>query len=351
MANLTLGVWSTSAGLKRIKLSNIDLENKVQVFRIQALQVLTNVRGNIELSYCGLILEDENKLSSYGITDGVTIHVLEKYEPKPQLKTESKITPTELIHGFRTLGLFPNYRYALQRLTRPDVVDTILSACPELYDDPAAIGLIQDPELIYFLSNPEHASEMIEKHPVLLTAGSHILAQVREEQASLNPNAPSTSTGYSYSLDALSDDDEEMDSSDNTFSQNPLTRNTSFNAITAAQLAAAIANATDTQFNTNSAGIPTASHSSSNIITSEMFSNAIQQAINFGGSRGTPTGNAPPRVEEENFESLSQQWQAQLKQMHEMGLIDDTVNIRALRAVNGDVNAAIELVLGLNEMN
>lgn len=60
MANLTLGVWSTSAGLKRIKLSNIDLENKVQVFRIQALQVLTNVRGNIGNDFQNAITTNSN---------------------------------------------------------------------------------------------------------------------------------------------------------------------------------------------------------------------------------------------------------------------------------------------------
>lgn len=353
MANIILGIWYTPNSPQRIKINNVDLENKVQVFKNQAINAWNNAPNNLELSYCGLILEDENTLSSYGITDGVTIHALEKPTVKPSITVHTKMVPKDLINAFSTLVIFPNYRLALQRLTRTDVINKIIEACPTLLEDPAAIALIQDPELIFYLSNPENGVEMIEKHPVLLEAGSHILAHVHEEQASLNPNQPSTSTGYSYSLEALSDDDEEMDSSSETsFSQNPLSRNTSFNAITAAQLAAAIANATNTQFNTNSAGIPSQNSGTSNIITNEMFSNAIQQAINFGGSNRSPgtTNNTSQEQQEESFENLNRQWEAQLKQMHEMGLLDDTVNIRALKAVNGDVNAAIELVLSLNEM-
>ncbi|CAG9857507.1 unnamed protein product [Phyllotreta striolata] len=342
-SNVILAVWNISSATQRVKISNVDLEAPVKALRNQASQALAkNIEGeNTELSFCGLILEDDNVLSSYGVSDGVTIHVIQKPETKAPAKPEPKVTASELISRFMALVLHPNYRNALQRLARPEVLDSLLTACPELYSDPSVLGILQDPELIFHLANADEAAKMIEAHPVLLTAGGCILKHVQEEQASLNPNVPGTSTGYSYSLDALSDDEEEMDSSDNSFAatQNTsLTRNASFNAITAAQLASAIANATNTQFNTNSAGVPTAN---SNVITSEMFSNAIQQAIE--GGRTAATAAPPPQ-------DGSESWRAQLKQMHEMGLVDDTANIRALRAVNGNVNAAIELVLSLNEM-
>ncbi|XP_072385292.1 ubiquitin-like protein 7 [Diabrotica undecimpunctata] len=355
MATINLGMWNSSNGHQRIKIINVDIENKVHIFKTQALKEVKDASKTLEFSYCGLILEDENILSSYGIADGVTIHVFEKSSGVPPV-VNNKMTSNELISSFRSLVMFSNYRLALQRLTRSEVVQKIIESCPSLLEDPAAIALIQDPELMFYLSTPEQGNEIIDKHPVLLEAGRYIVAQVQQEQASLNPNQAGTSTGYSYSLEALSDDDEEMDSSsDTSFSQNPLTRNTSFNAITAAQLAAAIANATNTQFNTNSAGVPTSNSNSSNIITNEMFSNAIQQAIGLGGSsRGfsssTPSTNNR-EDDDQSYETLSIQWQAQLKQMHEMGLIDDIVNIRALRAVNGNVNAAIELVLSFNDIN
>lgn len=206
-----------------------------------------------------------------------------------------------------------------------------------------------------FLAQPEVVSKLVKEHPILLEAVPHILAHVHEEQSSSNPHQASTSTGYSYSLEALSDDDDMESNSDSNISQNPLTRNSSFNAITAAQLASAIANATNTQFNTYSAGVPTPPSSTSNIITNEMFSNAIQQAFAIGGSsNGGNTGlfspSTPTSGEEETMESMMRRWETQLQQMHEMGLINDAINVRALRVTNGEVGAAIDIVLNMNSI-
>lgn len=218
-------------------------------------------------------------------------------------------------------------------MSRPEVLETIIAATPGLADDPAAIAIIQDPELIVHLADPDTVRRVAEKHPSLIEAANYIAAHIHEEQANVDTNQAGTSTGYSYSLDALSDD-EEMDTS--IREAHPLTRNTSYNAITAAQLAAAIANATNTAFNTNSAGMPSTPTGSNNVITSEMFSSAIQQALG-----GPPT---PNRNEGESLESITRRLQPQLQQMHEIGLRNDSVNIRALQATNGDVEAAIDLV-------
>lgn len=194
------------------------------------------------------------------------------------------------------------------------------------------------------MADPDTVRKAADEHPVLIEAANYIISRVQDEQANVSPNQPTTSTGYSYSLEALSDDDDMDSNSDTNVSQHPLTRNSSYNAITAAQLAAAIANATNTQFNTNSAGMPS-TPTSSNFITNEMFTNAIQQAFAFGGSNNT--GFSPTmsnRNEEETLESITRRLQPQLQQMHEMGLVNDSVNIRALQATSGDVNAAIELV-------
>lgn len=176
-----------------------------------------------------------------------------------------------------------------------------------------------------------------EKHPCLIEAANYIAAHIHEEQANTDSSQAGTSTGYSYSLEALSDD-EDMDTS--VREAHPLTRNTSYNAITAAQLAAAIANATNTTFNTNSAGMPPTPTSSGNVITNEMFNNAMQHAVGSLGGLGA----TQHRGEEESLETITRRLQPQLQQMHEIGLRNDAVNIRALQATSGDVAAAIDLV-------
>lgn len=243
--------------------------------------------------------------------------------------------------------------FTLQRLSRPEVLENIIVATPGLANDPVAIAMMKDPELMVHMSDAETVRKIAEEHPSLIEAANHIAAHVREEAANVNQNQAGTSTGYSYSLEALSDD-EEMDSSasDPPREPQPLTRNSSYNAITAAQLAAAIANATNTSFgssSTNNTGSSNPS-SSNNVITTEMFSNAMQHAFAsssaaFGSSSGSAFSSpSTNRNEEESIESITRRLQPQLRQMNEIGLTNNSINIRALQATSGDVQAAIELV-------
>lgn len=64
------------------------------------------------------------------------------------------------------------------------------------------------------LENDSHSlRRIVELHPALAEAANHIAAAVHEDAMAATPSSqPTTSSGYSYSLDALSDDDE-MDSS------------------------------------------------------------------------------------------------------------------------------------------
>lgn len=194
--------------------------------------------------------------------------------------------------------------------------------------------MIQDPELLVHMSDPDTVRRIAELHPSLVEAANHIAVVVREEASRVNPNTPGTSSGYSYSLEALSDD-EEMDSSSSDGTQGqPLSRNQSFSAITAAQLAEAIASATgnfgnSTDNNTNS----------NSVITSEMFSQAMQQAFAVSPPSSTPASDGI-----ESMESLIRRLTPQLQQMREMGLTNDVINVQALQATSGDVQAAIDLV-------
>lgn len=205
-------------------------------------------------------------------------------------------------------------------------------------DDPVAISILKDPELIVHLSDIETVKKIADLHPSLIEAANQIAAHVHEEASSINHHQASTSTGYSYSLEALSDDDDMESPESNNREGQPLTRNTSYSAITAAQLASAIANATHMNFTSSGAQANTGS----NIITNEMFNNAMQQAFATAGS--TTNNSTTSNGEVETMEAIRTRLLPQLRQMHEMGLVNDSINIRALQATSGDVQAAIELV-------
>lgn len=288
-------------------------------------------------------------MSSCGVKSGVTVHVLEKKQCQTPVKlrsmTESDVQ--QLVVAFRAFTLSAGYRTALQKLSRPDILENIIAATPGLVDDPVAVAIIRDPELVIQMSDPDTVRRIAQLHPSLIEAAHHIAAYVHEEASNLSHNQVGTSSGYSYSLDALSDDEDMESPSDSPHEPSPLTRNSSYNAITAAQLAAAIANATNATFGlpnssgNNNTGTPTAA---GNIITSEMFNSAMQQA--FASSHSpSPTPMPASRNTPESFEAMTRRWQSQLQQMQEMGLINETVNLRALQTTSGDVQAAIELVL------
>ncbi|CAH0554011.1 unnamed protein product [Brassicogethes aeneus] len=333
MSSLTLGLWNSNQ-LKRIKIENVNLDGKVEEFKSVAKK---NLGGNhdIELSYCGVIMEDENTLSSYGVTPGVIVYGLEKKKPLIEVpkKKYTEVDVQQIVVAFKSFTMSSGYRNALQRLSRVEVLDKIKAAIPGLGDDPVALAIIQDPELIVHMSDPDTVRKVSETHPVLIEAANYIAAHIREEHT-MNPLQAGTSTGYSYSLEALSDDDD-LDS-DTNMQQHPLSRNSSYNAITAAQLAAAIANATNTAFNTNSAGMPT-TPSGSSLITNEMFNSAMQHAFTTASEPSYPMPMTPT-------EDIRTRLQPQLQQMHELGLLNDMVNVRALQVTGGDVQAAIELV-------
>ena len=179
-------------------------------------------------------------------------------------------------------------------------------------------------------------SRFAEAHPVLVEAAQNIAAAVHAEahnNVTLGSNSSlsnSQSAAYSYTLDNLSGDEEmagdSSQSSDSTQTPN-LSSNPTNAAVTVAQLAAAVSRARAGSFPlSNSPSSTSTGSTNSGIITTEMFTQAMQQVH---------SPSVLPR---------SSDLRRMLAQMHELGLQNDTLNLRALHLTNHDVIAAIELV-------
>jgi len=359
---IVLGIRVSPNSFQRVTVRNVSLESKVEQLKLEASKTVNLSRHFIELVYCGNILEDDSTLKSCGLKSGVMVHVLKKKEkdiPLPaRSMTEAEVQ--ELVMAFRTFTRHPSYRSALHRLSRPEVLENIMMATPGLSEDPVAISIIQDPELLVHMENADTVRRIAELHPSLAEAANHIAAAVHEEAATGNATSQASSSGYSYSLDALSDE-EEMDSSQSSDSQPRGTedpsRQQSYSTITTAQLAAALASATGlfsapphpSGSSTTSASAPS---SGASVITPEMFSQAVQQAIANTG-RPLVSGDAAVMATATSaggtetspgIQAQGNVLSRQLQQMHELGLTDDTLNVQALQATGGDVHAAIDIV-------
>lgn len=78
------------------------------------------------------------------------------------------------------------------------------------------------------------------------------------------------------------------------------------------------------------------------VISNSLFSNALSQAL-ASSSSVTPTSEGDQALG--SNENLHERYAAKLQTMREMGLFDDIINLQALAITNGDVEAAVNLVL------
>ncbi|XP_066254257.1 ubiquitin-like protein 7 [Euwallacea similis] len=298
--SIFLGIWSEEK-LNRVRVDDLDFDAKVEVLMPYVIKELgADASNDFELTFCGHLLQASKPLTSYGVTSGVTIHVIESLihsQPsKPELTKITESTIQEFVSNYRSFKLSPSFRTTLHRLESPEDLDKVILAVPGLRSDPIAIAFVSKPDLLSQLEDPKACWTVAEKNPLILFAARYIITEFHKTTVASASSALQTSppSGHSYSLDALSDDDEEMEGD-----------GPSSGAITAAQLADALA---------------AASAAPVSRITTEM----LQQAL-------TPASN-------------NSRYTSQLRQMRELGLNDEGRNLRALTAAAGDVQAAIDLV-------
>ncbi|XP_003700772.1 ubiquitin-like protein 7 isoform X2 [Megachile rotundata] len=353
-SELVLGVRLDPQTLTTIKLNDINFKTKVGELKYETAKRVNLSKESFELIYCGSVLEDDMTLEFYGLKSGAMVHVLRKREQEmmslPKYISEDSIL--QLASTFKSFKENPKLRSALNHLgERPEVINNIISSSPGLHEDTVAIAILQDPDLMAYFTDVDTVRRFAEAHPVLVEAAQNIAAAVHAEVHN-NTTAGSNSslstlqpTANFCSLDNLSDDEEMAgDSSQSSDSTQPsnMSNNPSNSAITVAQLAAAVSRARARSFPlSNSPSSTSASSTNSGVITTEMFTQAMQQAsaATPGLINDTPLPPILPAVLPQ-FTDL----QRQLAQMHELGLQDDTINIQALHFTNGDVQAAIELV-------
>jgi len=348
MSGLLLGARMSPFDFQRFKIENVDFEKKIDDFKTDVSQTANIPKDSLELVYCGNILDDDMSLSDCGLKPGVMVHVLKKKAkeiPLPaQSMSEGEIQA--LVLAFKTLTLNPSYKNSLQKLSRPDILENIIMITPGLSQDPVAISMIQDPELLVRMGDIDTVRRIVELHPTLAVAAHHIAAAVHEEGLSNSTNQPSTSSGFGHLLDMFSDDDDIESSQSSDSMPRTTSQDGNFPGITTALLAAALASAS--QGNNGSGS--SAPGEGASAITPEMVSAAMQRAMaNVSApSPTTPTSSAPSASPPENPSSEgggnSDNLVEQMRQMRELGLTDDALNLQALQLAGGNVHAAVDLV-------
>lgn len=363
LSSLVLGIRISQDSFQRVVLPAVNLNCKVEDIRAEAVKQTGLSPDQILLVNGGVALEDCNTLNYYGIKPGVMIHVLRKREMSlkaaPKIMSDKEVQ--QLSYAFRTFASNSGYRSALTRLSRPETLENIIMAIPGLNQDPIAVSIIRDPELLVHMGDATTLRKVLEKHPVLAEAANYIAAAVQEEIVAARHarrtagEAGSAAANISvFSPDGYSG--EEMDSSQSSDSPTARSSSSSLGGITSSQLEAALAAVGSAHAGASTSGASSSRNSGqdrSGLITPEMFNSALQQAFqgialpNFSSSPVTPRGGAPTLsgATENNTYALAERMSQQLQQMRELGLRDQMFNMQALQITNGDVQAAIELVM------
>lgn len=92
-----------------------------------------------------------------------------------------------------------------------------------------------------------------------------------------------------------------------------------------------------------------------NLITNEMFANALQSLgggpVSTSSGSGSNNTSSSSQPAQNSAESLTEVYAAQLTQLHDFGFTNDDENILALTEANGDVELALEIIIRNREEN
>jgi len=299
--------------------STYKVENLKKVLASELLKNFADASG-LELIYCGSVLEDTTELSKEGIKSGSTIHVFdknEKQEIEQTILTEDTVAAASAAYRsvcFRCPG------YNFPKVIRPEVLHKVLEKYPEFYNDLGAFAILKDPVLLEKMVRSKQAKEMGDQYPILITSAKFV-AETMINNLKTNPTTPQTTTAEDSSDSSENDSPQ---ASPNHADNQRISRN---------QLAAALLFAGRASLN-----------SLSNIAERTIDDAEMATTSNTTASEQVPsqsTGDAGSLLVNR------QRYTAELETMREMGLTDENNNLQALILCNGNVEAAVTLVLGI----
>ncbi|XP_065339599.1 ubiquitin-like protein 7 [Cloeon dipterum] len=268
----------------------------------------------INLIFRGLIMRDGKAVSSYGFRSGDLIHVFAKKQPMETAANKTHVSDED---ASRIALSLKSLKQTIVRLGKSDtsLVERLTAAIPSLNDDPVALSILREPDLVAHLADTEVLKKARHSHPRLVEAAEYLAAHLTE----FSKNEASNS------------DDMETDDSPRQQPQAPQ------RPITGNQLAAALASAIS--------GVSRARQTPpQRLFTPEMLNSALAQAFQSVPSLASSPA-APSAVPAVTPGPSVEQWTQQLQQMREVGLMDDNLNRQMLEITNGDVQAAIDLVI------
>jgi len=351
----------------KMSTKKVDLPPSSTVKRLldTAAAFVSFSKEHITLTYQGQVLDKSAKIDQCGMKPGALVMVVAIPPPPPvnKEKTPAVAMKPEDVKKFSLAfkSAFKNHPVAfkkvVKRLLVPENMENLAAACPGLSQDLIGQAFLTQPELLLHLLDPATLTKVGEEHPSILEAANNLAAAVHEEQASTVTTSEGGASG-SYYLDDMDDEEQDMEGGEEGGAMRGPMRSRSFNAITPNMLAQALASAAGQSSPAGSSvnqnpfqGVtglgPAASQSSGTEggtpsrlprITTDFFQAAMQQALQ--ASLGTAMD------QQTSGDSDSSDMSEQVARMREImgGHMDESLAVRALQIMGGDIQAAVDLM-------
>jgi len=427
-------------GLKKVKVPVADLTNlKLEALRNAVIQELNTWEWldekdkpkNIDILHTSRLLKTDEDVKRVGPLSVITVIKKDSTNSGSQEEVHSLQCIADYITkhnindqlmscslALRTAFLHPKFVTMIENLGDSEMLENIFAMVPELKNDPVGIGLLQDPTLIFHLSDPEALKKVSNVKPWIIEAFNLLTASIHQERGAPPQGIPShlfNASMFEGDDESMEDDEEEGGSPGARGGGSRITREQLtaalgaltggggaggpsgsnafgglFRAPSSAQpqppasrpanpnpVAAAGANIQNLMNTLSGAGggIPGQQLSSEAVaravtdalrrLTPEQRADQLNAIRSFatqlqqqpGSTPAAPPSSQPPRPVTtpqaptsqqqggpSSSSTLAQQYQSQLKQMREMGIMDERLSILALRLSEGDVNTAVELI-------
>ncbi|ODN05781.1 Ubiquitin-like protein 7 [Orchesella cincta] len=203
---------------------------------------------NVDILYRSRILNRDDEVKKVGPMSVITAIKRDVSDEEENHKSPKFIADyaasrniNDQIHqvaiALRTAFMSPKFTTMIENLGNSEKLENIFAIAPELKNDPIGIGIIQDPTLIYHLSDPESLKKIASSRPWVIEAFNFLAASIHQERGGGQPQGiPS----HLFNPAMFDGDDEEMDDGEDDEGGAGPSRGGSGSRITREQLAAAL---------------------------------------------------------------------------------------------------------------
>ena len=211
----------TAKEMVKMEVPDMGMSTPVQRLYELVSQNLHVDACEFELVGYGRILNPAQTLAYYGIRSSSVVYVFRKRNTENLIRRRDPAAAAEqasaepmsqsevhrIVVALRTALVNPEFRKIIDRLSEREHQENLMSVTPGLREDPIAMAILQDFDMLNLCTEHDNISKVIHKHPSLATAATFLAAEFHEQHSSADIFRRSPRSAYS--LDEDVDDDEE----------------------------------------------------------------------------------------------------------------------------------------------